>query len=96
MNYKKNMSLVRKNNFDGLIENMSLIHSVLQNNAAKTVDQFLSLRNWSFGYYIMEYEQRGEDRAKYGANLIKEISGRLTHIKGLRFRQLYIYAKIFI
>lgn len=38
----------------------------------------------------MEYEQKGEDRAKYGENLMREIAGRLTHIKGLRFRQLYI------
>ena len=84
------MTLVRKNNFEELVENLSHIHSVLQNNAAKAVDQFLSLRNWTFGYYIVEYEQKGEDRAKYGDNLMREIAGRLTHIKGLRFRQLYI------
>jgi len=84
------MTLVRKNNFEELVENLSHVHSVLQNSAAKAIDQFLSLRNWTFGYYIIEYEQKGEDRAKYGENLMREISGRLTHIKGLRFRQLYI------
>ncbi|GAB6010744.1 PDDEXK nuclease domain-containing protein [Viscerimonas tarda] len=84
------MSNVEKNNFEELIENMSHIHSALQNCAAKTVDQFLSLRNWAFGYYIVEYEQKGEDRAKYGENLMREIADKLTHIKGLRFRQLYI------
>ena len=80
----------QKNNFEKLIENLSLLHNVLQNNAMKAVDQFLSLRNWAFGYYIVEYEQKGEDRAKYGENLMREIASRLTHIKGLRFRQLYI------
>jgi predicted nuclease of restriction endonuclease-like (RecB) superfamily len=84
------MSLARKNNFEELVENLSRVHSELQNSATKIVDQFLSLRNWSFGYYIVEYEQNGEDRAKYGENLMREIAGRLTHIKGLRFRQLYI------
>jgi len=84
------MSLKRKNNFDELIKNLSNVHNVLQNNAAKAVDQFLSLRNWAFGYYIVEYEQKGEDRAKYGENLMQEIADRLTHIKGLRFRQLYV------
>jgi len=84
------MSLKRKNNFDELIKNLSNVHNVLQNNAAKAVDQFLSIRNWAFGYYIVEYEQKGEDRAKYGENLMQEIAGRLTHIKGLRFRQLYV------
>jgi len=84
------MIIVRNNDFEELVENLSHVHSILQNSAAKAVDQFLSLRNWTFGYYIVEYEQKGEDRAKYGENLMKEIAGRLTHIKGLRFRQLYI------
>ena len=84
------MSSVKKNNFEELVEKLSHVHSILQNNAVKAVDQFLSLRNWTFGYYIIEYEQKGEDRAKYGENLMREIAGRLTHIKGLRFRQLYI------
>ena len=84
------MSLKGKNNFEELIKNLSYVHKVLQNNAAKAVDQFLSLRNWTFGYYIVEYEQKGEDRAKYGENLMQEIAGRLTHIMGLRFRQLYV------
>ena len=84
------MALVTKSSFDKLIENLSQVHSILQSNAAKAVDQFLTLRNWTFGYYIVEYEQKGEDRAKYGENLMREIADRLTHIKGLRFRQLYV------
>jgi hypothetical protein len=41
-------------------------------------------------YYIVEYEKNGEDRAKYGENIMQEIAVKLTHIKGLRFRQLYL------
>jgi len=84
------MSEIGKNNFEELIENLSQIHNILQNNAVKAVDQFLSLRNWVYSYYIVEYEQNGEDRAIYGKNLIQEIAMRLIHIKGLRFRQLYV------
>jgi hypothetical protein len=62
------------------IQSLSHIHSILQNRAAKTVDQYLSLRNWTFGYYIIEHEQNGEDKAKYGENLMREIAGKLTHI----------------
>jgi hypothetical protein len=89
------MSNIEKNNFEELIKNLSHVHSALQNSAAKAVDQFLSLRNWAFGYYIVEYEQKGEDRAKYGENLMREIANKLSHIKGLRFRR-YISAKTFI
>ena len=81
---------MKKNNFDGLITNISQVHDVLQECAAKSVNQFLTVRNWIFGYYIVEYEQNGEDRAKYGEKLLEEIAQRLSHIKGLRFRQLYV------
>ena len=82
--------ILTKNNFDDLVHNISRVHEVLQGCAAKSVNQFLTLRNWMFGYYIVEYEQNGEDRAKYGENLMQEIANKLTHIKGLRFRQLYL------
>ena len=84
------MLLKTKNNFNGLISNISQVHDVLQDCAVKSVNQFLTVRNWTFGYYIVEYEQNGEDRAKYGENLLEEIAQRLSHIKGLRFRQLYV------
>ena len=85
-----------KNNFDKLVNNISQIHEILQGYAAKSVNQFLTLRNWMFGYYIIEYEQNGEDRAKYGENLMQEIANKLTHIKGLRFRQLYLCKDFYI
>ena len=84
------MSTIIKNNFEELVDNISHIHEVLQGCASKSINQFLTLRNWMFGYYIVEYEQNGEDRAKYGENLMQVIVDKLTHIKGLGFRQLYL------
>ena len=84
------MKLTAKNNFDELVRNISHTHDVLQTYASKSVNQFLSLRNWTFGYYIVEYEQNGEDRAKYGENLMQSITENLQHIKGMGFRQLYL------
>jgi len=84
------MELAKKNNFEELVSNLSHVHDTLQGYAAKSINQFLTLRNWLFGYYIVEYEQNGEDRAKYGENLMQEVANKLTHIKGLRFRQLYV------
>ena len=84
------MPIVRKNNFEGLVSNISHVHEILQDCAVKSINQFLTLRNWMFGYYIVEYEQNGEDKARYGENLMRQIADKLTHIKGLRFRQLYL------
>ena len=42
----------------------------------------LTVRNWMIGYYIVEYEQRGKNRAEYGTNLLGEMAEKLD-IKGL-------------
>ncbi len=34
------------------------------------------------GYYIVEFEQKGEDRAKYGVKLLKELTIKLKNRSG--------------
>ena len=41
------------------------------------------MRNWLIGFYIVEYEQEGDDRAKYGSNLLIILSEKLKE-KGLK------------
>lgn len=53
---------------------------------------------WSIGRYIVEYEQRGRERAEYGTNLLNRLSKDLTRLYGKGFgksnltyiRKLYI------
>jgi predicted nuclease of restriction endonuclease-like (RecB) superfamily len=55
-----------------------------------------TLRNWLIGCYIVEYEQKGSDRAKYGDRLLKRLEERVN-TKGLNetlfkvSRNFYIY-----
>ena len=42
----------------------------------------LTARNWAIGYYIVEYEQHGKDRAEYGSHLLAKLAERLD-VKGL-------------
>lgn len=44
-----------------------------QARAISAVNTSLTLRNWLFGYYIVEYEQKGEDRAVYGDKLLRTL-----------------------
>lgn len=37
--------------------------------AQKQINSNLTLRNWTIGFYIFEYEQNGQDRAAYGEEL---------------------------
>jgi len=87
-----------KNDFFSLIESIHQTHEYLNARAVKSVNTCLTLRNFLFGYYIVEYEQKGNDRAKYGEKLLENISKELA-IKGLknistaelrRFRSFYL------
>src|SRR5690606_30510126 len=62
-------------------------HEELQRSAVKTVNQALTVRNWLIGLYIVEFEQKGEDRAKYGERLLPELSESVK-IKGLSVTNL--------
>jgi predicted nuclease of restriction endonuclease-like (RecB) superfamily len=69
-------------NFSLLIQTIQQTHTALQQQAAKAINRALTLRNWLIGYYIVEFEQNGDDRAKYGEKLTEELSKKLK-IKGL-------------
>jgi len=72
-------------NIEKLINLFQNTHSALQQRAARSVDSALVVRNWLFGWYIVEFEQNGEDRAEYGKKLLKEISIRLKQNIGRGF-----------
>ncbi len=84
-------------NFNKLISTIEQVHGQLQASAASAVNQALTMRNWLIGYYIVEFEQNGEDRAVYGEKLIERLSEKLSHIKGVdkrslfKFRQFYLF-----
>lgn len=86
---------------DNLIITINNIHKTYQHQALQSVSINLTLRNFIIGYYIVEYEQNGSDRATYGSKLIENMAQKLSHIKGMSrsnlqsFRQFYlIYPQI--
>jgi len=84
------MSSIRKNNFEELVNSIYQTHCFLQENAIKAINYNLTVRNWLIGYYIVEYEQGGQDRAKYGETLLEELAKILKNrgLKGLHRRAL--------
>lgn len=74
---------------------ISQTHIALQSNAIKAINRNLTLRNWLIGFYIVEFEQKGEDRAQYGTNLLKTLE-KQVNTRGLTetlfklSRQFYI------
>ena len=83
--------------FDHLVELFEQTHRTLQQRAARSVDLTLVVRNWLFGWYIVEYEQNGADRAKYGSRLLASLSRRLKilGIKGSSPTRLKLYRSFY-
>jgi len=82
---------MNENNFNNLINQIETTHKQLQAQSIQSVSSSLTMRNWLIGYYIVEYEQHGDDRAKYGAKIIDTLVHRLKHIKGISATNLRLF-----
>jgi hypothetical protein len=60
-------------NYASLVKAINSATAQLQGRAAAAVNQALVLRNWLVGAYIVEFEQNGKDRAKYGLGLLGRV-----------------------
>lgn len=85
-------------NFNALVMAIADVHRRTQSAASHAVNIALTCRNWLIGAYIVEFEQRGEDRAAYGDRLLINLAERLKR-KNIprsderelrRFRQFYL------
>jgi predicted nuclease of restriction endonuclease-like (RecB) superfamily len=82
-------------NFERLVKTISNTHGHFQQQAAKAVNVSLTLRNWLIGFYIVEFEQKGEDRARYGSRLIDTLADSLN-TKSLGNRNLKLFRQFYL
>ena len=82
-------------NFESLVGHINQVQDVLQAQAAHAINLALTARNWLVGYYIVEFEQNGEDRAKYGENLLNRLSKDINR-KGFEPRSLRVYRRFYL
>ena len=82
---------------EDIVDDARLIIESAQKWAHRVVDVALVYRNWFLGKRIAEEELKGEDRAKYGAQVIKSLSAVLTEEfgKGFGKQELYKYAQFY-
>ncbi len=81
--------------FEQLIDIINKTHFYMQQRAAVAVDRNLTVRNWLIGFYIAEFEQNGENRAKYGERLLERIADETRSIKGLSYRNLKVFRQFY-
>ncbi|MDR2917257.1 MAG: PDDEXK nuclease domain-containing protein [Tannerella sp.] len=81
-------------NFNDLKQGIQTLSDSFRQNAVAAVNTHLTVRNWLIGFYIVEFEQNGEDRAKYGAKLLQNLADGFDE-DGLSYRNLRLYRQFY-
>jgi predicted nuclease of restriction endonuclease-like (RecB) superfamily len=85
-------------NFGSLVTVIEQTHQHFQQQAVKAVNVSLTVRNWLVGYFIVTFEQKGEDRAAYGSKLLSNLAESSKNIKGFderSFRNFRMFYKLY-
>ena len=93
---KNEIQMAQNNDFDGLVAHIQQTQDVLQSNARLVINRHVTAKAWLTGYYIVEYEQKGADRAKYGEQLLKKLAERLKDKKTFSYRSLRLYRQFYL
>ena len=77
---------------ENILSDIQTIIEKSQKDVYHAVNTVLIQRNWLIGYRIAEEEFEGENRAEYGANIIKRLSKELTTLYGKGFTKSNLYS----
>ena len=82
--------------YDELVDKIGAEWERGRNNAIRAVNLEYVRTKWRIGQHIVEFEQQGKTRAKYGTGLIERLARDLTARHGRGFsRSKLIYARLF-
>lgn len=76
---------------DDILKDMCGIIESSRKAAYQAVNSALVQRNWLIGYRIAEEELQGDNRAEYGASIIKKLAKELTAEYGKGYTKTNLY-----
>ena len=90
--------LEKPQDYQHLVDGIGCLLTEGRRNAAYALNTVMVETYWRIGQYIVEYEQKGNERAVYGSDLINRLSRDLTQQYGKGFgksnllyiRKLYV------
>ena len=91
--------LTQNTNYNKLVSDIGTLLNNGRKQIAIAVNTSMVQSYWSIGKYIVEFEQKGNERAEYGSNLINRLSRDLTERYGKGFSKsnlLYIRKLYFV
>lgn len=77
--------LTSASNYEGLVADLSRLLEDARRVSARAVNTVMTATYWEFGRRIVEFEQRGEARAGYGEELLRQLARDLTKRLGRGF-----------
>jgi len=89
---------IEKSPYEQLIIQIGDLLQSGRQQAARTVNTILVQTYWHIGQYIVEFEQKGNERAEYGSQLFKRLSKDLTlrYGKGFSRSNLLYMRKLYL
>ncbi len=81
-------------NIASLENTINAIDTSFSRIVSQAINRSLTARNWLIGYYIVEYEQKGSDRAQYGASVLEHLASRLNR-PSLSYRNLNVFRQFY-
>ena len=84
--------------FEQLLQRLVNFSAYMQERAVVVVNRAVTVRNWCFGVFIVEYEQNGQDWAQYGEHLIGCLSVSLSErgLKGVSITALKLCRQFYL
>ncbi|GAX48489.1 PDDEXK nuclease domain-containing protein [Pseudolactococcus reticulitermitis] len=88
--------LVSNNNgsntdYKALLKNIGQVVEARRSKAIQAVNTELLQMNWSIGQYVVEFEQKGQEKAIYGKSLMVNLSKDLTALLGKGFSKSNLF-----
>ena len=85
------MKDIQYNKTNSILDDTKQIIETAQSFAYQSINIALVKRNWLLGKRIAEEILQGDERAKYGSELIKQLSDQLTKLYGKGFTKTNLY-----
>jgi len=89
---------LRKQSYENLIAGIGNLLVTAREQAASQINIILVQTYWEIGRYIVEYEQKGNEKAEYGSQLFERLSKDLTQTYGRGFGRsnLFYIRKLYL
>jgi len=101
MNNKQNKIVVKNSinkDYNQLIDSIGELLKSARKQVARTVNTILVETYWGIGKRIVEYEQKGGEKAEYGTKLLSKLSKDLSlkHGKGFSKSNVYVMRLLYL